>query len=130
VVDFAQTDLKQLNSSMIAVNQGFLSSDRDTVVRFMATETKAYNDAKNDPSVLQPLAAEQQLDWSDNIAKAIAGQFQNGQFTTDLKVTPETLAFTIKFFSQYGDVDASMDPSSFADYSVVDDAAKRPSDAA
>jgi ABC-type nitrate/sulfonate/bicarbonate transport system substrate-binding protein len=130
VVDFAQTDLKQLNSSMIVVNQDFLSSDRDSVVRFMATEIKAYNDAKNDPSVLQPLATEQQLDWSDNIAQAIAGQFQKGEFTTDLKVTPETLAFTIKFFSQYSDVDAGMDPSKFADYSVVDDAAKRPSDAA
>jgi ABC-type nitrate/sulfonate/bicarbonate transport system substrate-binding protein len=130
VVDFAQTDLKQLNSSMIAVNQSYLNGNRDAVVRFMATEIKAYNDAKSDPTVLQPLATGQQLDWSDQIAQAIEGQFQKDQFTTDLKVTPETLAFTIKFFSQYGDVDASMDPASFADYSVVDDAAKRPSDAA
>lgn len=130
VVDFAQTDLKQLNSSLIVVNQDYLSSDRDAVVRFMATEIKAYNDAKSDPTVLEPLAKEQQLDWSDNIAQAIAGQFEKGQFTTDLKVTPQTLAFTIKFFSQYGDVDASMDPAKFADYSVVSDAAKRPSDAA
>jgi ABC-type nitrate/sulfonate/bicarbonate transport system substrate-binding protein len=115
VVDFGQTDLGLLNSSVIAVNESFLTDNRDTVVEFLTTAIEVYREAAEDPGILQPYAEEQQVAWNDNVAEALAGQFERGEFDTELTINDETVSFTIGFFTEYGDLDAGLEAAQIMD---------------
>jgi ABC-type nitrate/sulfonate/bicarbonate transport system substrate-binding protein len=130
VVDFSKTDLGQLNSSVIAVNEGYLGANRDTVIRFLATAMKVYREASADPAILREYAEKQQIQWSDKVVAALENQFASGEFKPELTITEQTVAFTIDFFTKYGGLEEGLQPAQIMDAGVRTEAAARPGDAA
>jgi ABC-type nitrate/sulfonate/bicarbonate transport system substrate-binding protein len=130
MVDFSDTGLGQLNSSVIAANESYISGNRNTIVRFLATMMKVYREAAADPGMLREYAERQQVQWSDQVAEALRQQFENNEFIPELTITEETVSFTIDFFTKYGGLDAGLQAGQIMDDSVRKEAVSRPGDAA
>ncbi len=120
LVNFGESSsLAQVNSSVIAANTSYLASYGDVLAEFLKAIMQAYRDADADPSVLRPIAQANNISWTDAVEASVRLELENGTLDRGLEITPESINFTIQFFSKYGDLRPGLTVDGVADFTVL-----------
>ncbi len=118
----ADPTLKQLNSSIISVNDDYWSQHPEVVVAYLKALSQAYADAKADPTILDAAAASQNVQWNDTVRQGVVGEFSSGALDPTLSITPESMNLNLQFYTKYSSLKPGLTVDQVANFDALQQA--------
>lgn len=117
LVDFAEDPaLEGLNSSVFTFSESYLNENIVPVAEILKAISVVYSEAHEDPSILEKVAAANQLTYGDEEKAIIKYQLDTGTLDPNLTITRESIQFTIDYFQEYGDIQPGLEVDEIADF--------------